>query len=76
MFLAIAIALNISPLSAQWEQCNGTAGLNMQSLLTKGTSNFAGGHQKFTLKWTIATSMIMLLVGLLVGVIPWAGRVG
>ncbi|NBX60409.1 MAG: hypothetical protein EBT62_08100, partial [Opitutaceae bacterium] len=42
-FLAIAIALNISPLSAQWEQCNGTAGLNMQSLLTKGTSNFAGG---------------------------------
>ncbi len=35
-----------------------------------------GDHQKFTLKWTVLTSLIMLLVNLLVGVIPWAGRAG
>ena len=28
---------------AQWEQCAGTANLNMQSLLTDGAYNFAGG---------------------------------
>ncbi|NBV63146.1 MAG: hypothetical protein EBR71_01465 [Planctomycetes bacterium] len=28
---------------AQWEQCVGTANLNMQSLLTEGAYNFAGG---------------------------------
>ena len=28
---------------AQWQACNGTAGLNMQSLLTNGNYNFAGG---------------------------------
>ncbi|MEY4941566.1 MAG: hypothetical protein RIQ93_3301 [Verrucomicrobiota bacterium] len=33
----------IAPLFAQWEQSRGTAGLNMQSLLTKGTYNLAGG---------------------------------
>lgn len=32
-----------------------------------------GDHQKFTLKWTVATSMILLLVNLLIGVIPLAG---
>jgi hypothetical protein len=35
--------LLIAPLFAQWEQSRGTAGLNMQSLLTKGTYHFAGG---------------------------------
>jgi hypothetical protein len=35
--------LLVAPLFAQWEQSRGTAGLNMQSLLTKGTYNFAGG---------------------------------
>ncbi len=29
---------------AQWQQSAGTAGLNMQSLLTNGISNFAGGQ--------------------------------
>lgn len=32
-----------------------------------------GDHQKFTLKWTVATSMILLLVNLIVGVIPLTG---
>lgn len=35
-----------------------------------------GDHQKFTLKWTIATSLLMLLVNVLVGVIPLVGRAG
>lgn len=35
-----------------------------------------GDHQKFTLKWTIATSLLMLLVNVLVGVIPLVGRSG
>ena len=35
-----------------------------------------GDHQKFTLKWTVATSLIMLLVNVLVGVIPLVGRAG
>jgi CitMHS family citrate-Mg2+:H+ or citrate-Ca2+:H+ symporter len=29
-----------------------------------------GDHQKFTIKWSVATSMIMLLVNLATGVIP------
>lgn len=33
-----------------------------------------GDHQKFTLKWTVATSLIMLLVNVAVGVIPLVGR--
>ena len=33
-----------------------------------------GDHQKFTLKWTVATSMIILLVNILVGVIPLLGH--
>jgi CitMHS family citrate-Mg2+:H+ or citrate-Ca2+:H+ symporter len=33
-----------------------------------------GDHQKFTLKWTVATSLILLLVNLLTGVIPLAGK--
>lgn len=33
-----------------------------------------GDHQKFTLKWTIATSLILLLVNLLTGVIPLASH--
>ncbi|MFM1746342.1 MAG: hypothetical protein RLZZ188_8 [Verrucomicrobiota bacterium] len=32
-----------APLFAQWEQSRGTAGLNVQSLLTKGAYDFAGG---------------------------------
>ena len=32
-----------------------------------------GDHQKFTLKWTVATSLILLLVNLLTGIIPLAG---
>ena len=32
-----------------------------------------GDHQKFTLKWTVATSLILLLVNLLTGVIPLVG---
>lgn len=35
-----------------------------------------GDHQKFTLKWTIATSLLMLLVNVLIGVIPLGGRAG
>jgi CitMHS family citrate-Mg2+:H+ or citrate-Ca2+:H+ symporter len=34
-----------------------------------------GDHQKFTLKWTVATSLMLLLVNLLIGVIPLVGRV-
>lgn len=33
-----------------------------------------GDHQKFTLKWTVATSLLLLLVNLAIGVIPFAGR--
>lgn len=29
---------------AQWQQCTGTTGLNMQALLTNGIYNFAGGQ--------------------------------
>ena len=32
-----------------------------------------GDHQKFTLKWTVATSLILLLVNVAVGVVPLAG---
>ena len=33
-----------------------------------------GDHQKFTLKWTIASSLVMLAVNVLLGVIPLTGR--
>jgi CitMHS family citrate-Mg2+:H+ or citrate-Ca2+:H+ symporter len=33
-----------------------------------------GDHQKFTIKWTVATSLILLLVNLLIGVVPLVGR--
>jgi CitMHS family citrate-Mg2+:H+ or citrate-Ca2+:H+ symporter len=33
-----------------------------------------GDHQKFTLKWTVLTSLILLTVNLLTGVIPLAGN--
>jgi len=33
-----------------------------------------GDHQKFTIRWTVITSLIMLLVNLALGVIPWLGR--
>jgi citrate-Mg2+:H+ or citrate-Ca2+:H+ symporter, CitMHS family len=33
-----------------------------------------GDHQKFTLKWTVLSSLLMLLVNVLVGVIPFASR--
>lgn len=35
-----------------------------------------GDHQKRTLLWTVASSMLMLLVSLLLGVIPLVGRAG
>jgi CitMHS family citrate-Mg2+:H+ or citrate-Ca2+:H+ symporter len=33
-----------------------------------------GDHQRFTLKWTIATSFILLAVGLATSVIPLTGH--
>jgi len=33
-----------------------------------------GDHQRFTLKWSFVTSLVMLAIGLLVGAIPFAGR--
>jgi CitMHS family citrate-Mg2+:H+ or citrate-Ca2+:H+ symporter len=35
-----------------------------------------GDHQKFTLKWTVVTALVMLLVNLALGVIPLAGQPG
>lgn len=35
-----------------------------------------GDHQRFTLKWTVVTSFVLLAVGLLTAVIPLAGRAG
>jgi hypothetical protein len=35
--------------SAQWQQCEGTAGLNMQSLLTNDGYDFAGGATRVVL---------------------------
>jgi len=32
-----------------------------------------GDHQRFTLKWTVASSVVMLLIGLSLGVVPWVG---
>ena len=32
-----------------------------------------GDHQRFTLKWTVASSVVMLLIGLALGVVPWMG---
>ncbi len=32
-----------------------------------------GDHQRFTLKWTVASSLVMLLIGLAIGVVPWMG---
>ncbi|MBL0112963.1 MAG: hypothetical protein IPP42_19880 [Saprospiraceae bacterium] len=34
----------VDPTIGQWQQSAGTAGLNMQSLLTNGNYNFAGGQ--------------------------------
>lgn len=33
-----------------------------------------GDHQRFTLKWCVLTSLVMLAAGLLTAVIPWVGR--
>jgi len=33
-----------------------------------------GDHQRFTIRWSIITSFVLLLIGLAVGVIPFAGR--
>ena len=33
-----------------------------------------GDHQRFTIRWSIITSFVLLLIGLVVGVIPFAGR--
>ncbi len=35
-----------------------------------------GDHQRFTLKWTVVTSFVLLAVGLLTAAIPLAGRAG
>jgi CitMHS family citrate-Mg2+:H+ or citrate-Ca2+:H+ symporter len=35
-----------------------------------------GDHQRFTIGWSIITSLVLLLTGLLVGVIPFTGRLG
>ena len=32
-----------------------------------------GDHQRFTLKWTVASTVVMLLIGLALGVVPWMG---
>ena len=32
-----------------------------------------GDHQRFTIKWSIITSLVLLAVGLLIGVIPFSG---
>jgi CitMHS family citrate-Mg2+:H+ or citrate-Ca2+:H+ symporter len=33
-----------------------------------------GDHQRFTLKWTLGSALVMLLVNLALGVIPWVGQ--
>jgi CitMHS family citrate-Mg2+:H+ or citrate-Ca2+:H+ symporter len=33
-----------------------------------------GDHQRFTIRWSIITSLVLLLIGLVIGVIPFAGR--
>jgi CitMHS family citrate-Mg2+:H+ or citrate-Ca2+:H+ symporter len=33
-----------------------------------------GDHQKFTLKWSAITALVLLAVGLATAVIPWSGR--
>jgi CitMHS family citrate-Mg2+:H+ or citrate-Ca2+:H+ symporter len=33
-----------------------------------------GDHQRFTLKWSFVTSLVLLAVGLIIGVIPFAAR--
>lgn len=33
-----------------------------------------GDHQRFTLKWCLLTSLVMLAAGILTSVIPWVGR--
>ena len=33
-----------------------------------------GDHQRFTIKWSAITSLVLLLIGLVVGVIPFSGR--
>jgi CitMHS family citrate-Mg2+:H+ or citrate-Ca2+:H+ symporter len=35
-----------------------------------------GDHQRFTIRWSIITSLVLLLVGLVVGVIPFSGYAG
>jgi len=32
-----------------------------------------GDHQRFTIRWSIITSLVLLLIGLVIGVIPVAG---
>ena len=33
-----------------------------------------GDHQRFTIKWAVLTSIVLLVIGLLVGVIPYRGK--
>jgi CitMHS family citrate-Mg2+:H+ or citrate-Ca2+:H+ symporter len=35
-----------------------------------------GDHQRFTLRWSIVTSIVLLAVSLLTAVIPLVGRAG
>ena len=35
-----------------------------------------GDHQRFTIKWSLGTSMVLLVVGLVSGVIPVRGKIG
>jgi CitMHS family citrate-Mg2+:H+ or citrate-Ca2+:H+ symporter len=35
-----------------------------------------GDHQRFTIRWAMATAVLMLLVNLVIGVIPLVGRLG
>jgi CitMHS family citrate-Mg2+:H+ or citrate-Ca2+:H+ symporter len=35
-----------------------------------------GDHQRYALKWTVLTSLVLLLIGLVTGVIPFVGSIG
>ncbi len=44
LFLSLGVVLGLTPSArAQWQQCTGTAALNMQSLGSRGAYAFAGG---------------------------------
>jgi CitMHS family citrate-Mg2+:H+ or citrate-Ca2+:H+ symporter len=35
-----------------------------------------GDHQRFTIKWAVITSFVLLMIGLLTGVVPIRGKIG